>query len=157
MMIERGSPSPVGNGTALMAMENRTRLFRVVRWIPYVLAILFAILHLILVLWQGFEPFEGSIPYLYETVFYAFMSLMLVSSAFVKGAVRSVLTIISCTSVFSTSLISLLGTLRSIPARAHDGGPISIGLWIAIACLGLFFIVVAIEAVSLIRRQADRS
>jgi hypothetical protein len=138
-------------------MEKRTRLLRAVRSIPYVAVILLAIVYLILIAPQGFKPFEGSIPHLYEGLFYTLMSLILVGSAFAKGAVRSVLAIISCTSLFSTDLIGLFGTLRSIPTRARDGGPIPLSLWIAIGCLGLFLVVVVIEAVSLIRSRAEQS
>jgi hypothetical protein len=138
-------------------MGNRTRLFiRVVRWTPYVLAILLAISYLILAGPQTWEPFEGSIPFLYERIFYALMLLQLVGSAFAKGAVRSVLALISCASLFSTDLASFFRRLRDVPIRPPDGGPIYTEVWIQIAILGLFFVVVVIDAVRLMRSGADR-
>lgn len=137
-------------------MGNRTRLFHVAQGTPYVLAILFAISYLILAGPQTWKPFEGSIPFLYERTFYAFMSLLLVGSAFAKGTVRSVLVLISCVSLFSTDLVNFFKRLRDVPIRPPDGGPIYTEVWVVIATLSLFFIVVVIEAVRLIRSRADR-
>jgi hypothetical protein len=137
-------------------MDNRARLFRVVRWAPYVLAILLAISYLILAGPQTWRPFEGSIPFLHERIFYAFMLFLLVGSAFAKGAVRSVLVLTSCASLFSTDLASFFRRVHDYPVRPPDGGPIYMNVWIDVAVLGLFLLVVIIEAAMLIRSRADQ-
>lgn len=140
-----------------MAMKIRTRLFRAVPSIPYVLAILCSILSLALVLPQIWDPVEGA--YFYENILDAFMFFLLVCSAFVKRAVRSVLVLISCASIFSTGLLALFERLREFPIPApsgRDGGPIISDIWFDIVFLGLFFVVAVVEAVMLIRSRADQ-
>ena len=137
-------------------MENRTRLFLVVRWIPYVLVVLLATAHLIFELPRAMTPFEGIIPFLYEKKFNALLCLLVVGSAFAKGAVRSVLALTGCASLFSTGLFAFFRRVHEYPIRPPDGGPIYLNVWTDIAVLGLFLIVVVIEAAVLIRFRADR-
>lgn len=138
-------------------MANRTRLFRAVRSIPYALAILFSILSLAMILPQIWDPPEGS--RVYENVLYALIFFLLVCSAFAKRAMRSVLALISCTSIFSLALIALLERLRAFAmhvASGQDGGPVLTDVWFDIVSLGLFFVVIVVEAVMLIRFRADQ-
>lgn len=144
----------MGNGAILMAMDNRTRLIGAIRSTPYVLAILCSILSLYEGLPEALSPFEGT--YYYERILYYFMFFLLICSVFAKGVVRSVLVLISCASIFSTDLAGLFRRLRHVPIRPPDGGPIYMEVWIQIALVGLFFVVLVIEAAMLIRSRADQ-
>lgn len=140
-----------------MVMENRTRLFRVVRSIPYALVILCSIMGLVSVLPQIWYPVDGS--YYYENILSAFMWFLLLCSLVAKGAMRSVLILISCASIFSLGLIGLLGKLREFAIHGPElqgRGPIVTDVWFDIVFLGLFFTVVVVEAVMLIRFRADQ-
>ena len=139
-------------------MVDRTRLFRAIRSIPYAMAILFSIISLVSFLLRPPEPFEGSYLHAYvpDQFFYAFMFFLLAGSLFVKGVVRSVLVLICCTSIFSTGLIALFRRMHDFALHAASGeetGSIVIDLWIEIGAVGLFFLVVVIEAVTLVRSR----
>lgn len=136
-------------------MENRTRLFRAALSIPYALAILCSIITLFESLPETLRGFEGD--YYYERMLSAFMYFLLICSVFAKRVLRSVLVLISCASIFSTDLAGLFKMLRHHPIRPPDGGPIYMEVWTQIALVGLFFVVLVIEAAMLIRSRADQT
>jgi hypothetical protein len=140
-------------------MEKQTRLLRVVRWVPYVVAVLLAIALLIYQLTHYFEPFEGAIPFLYERLFEVFLLLLLIGSVFAWGAVRSVLALISCTAIACTLFKELLINLRQIAIHTPPGGSGGSGIipWRLIAVFGLLLTVMVIEAATLIRSRTDKT
>ena len=112
---------------------------------------------LVSVLPQIWDPAEGS--YYYENMLSVFMWFLLVCSLLTKGAMRSVLILISCASIFSLGLIGLFGKLREFAIHGPElqgRGPIVTDVWFDIVFLGLFFVVVVIEAVLLVRFRADQ-
>lgn len=146
----------MGSDTVLMVIERRTRLLRTARWIPYVLVVLLAMAHLIFELPRAMTPFEGSIPFLYEKTFNALLCLLVVGSVVAKGTARSVLALTGCASLFSTGLFAFFRRVHEYPIRPPDGGPIYLNVWTDIAVLGLFFLVMVIEAAILIRSRTNQ-
>ena len=139
-------------------MGNRARLLvRIVRWIPYGLLVALAIWYLTQLL-QEFRPFEGSIPFLYEKIFDVFIFYLLVSSVFSWGAVRSVIVLTSCASIFSRILLELFQLQRTIAINAPPdwNGETSFIPWRFAALVGLLLLVMVIEAVALIRSRRDQ-
>jgi predicted signal transduction protein with EAL and GGDEF domain len=135
-----------------MAKENRIRLFRIVRFIPYGLAVLCSILALYESAPDAMRPFEGA--YYYDKLIYVFMLMLMICSIFAKMELRSIFIIISGTSILSMDLVVFFKRLREYPIQPPDGGAIYLNVWIDSVWLGLLLIVVAIEATMLIRSRA---
>lgn len=138
-------------------MDDRNRFRFSARSAPYFLAVVISIISLIMILPEILDPSEGS--YFYENVFYACTFVLLLLSLLLNEAKRSVLAIISCTSIFSLGLVGLFGNWDAYTTdvtSAQGVSPIAIDAWFEIILLGLFLVVVVVESLSLTKHQEDR-
>ena len=137
-------------------MENEVTPFLTVRSILYSLVILYSIISMIFIGPDILYPSEGS--YFYHNILFFFLFLLIISSIILPGIIRSLFIIISCTSLLSLELESLLTQIHthSPLARLVNGEIfISIDVWLEILSLSLFLAVVIVEVFVLARQRAD--